>query len=456
MFTPRSPSTDDARARVLQLVRTHGWNATAFQTLETHYSYYFSGTDACVAYVDTGRAWVAAGAPIASKDTIASVASDFVRAAAAAGRRACFAATEDRMRVATGAEFRALTIGEQPVWDPREWPAILDSHRSLREQLRRARAIGVTVRLLPTDELDAPEMRRQLSRVVDEWLSSRQMAPMGFLVEVEPFTFPAFRRCFVAESEGNVIAFAGVVPVPARSGWFIEDLVRGSGAPNGTAELLTDAVMRWAAAEGSDWLTLGLAPLAGDITGLLRAARTSTSLFYDFDGLRRYKAKLRPDSWSPIYLMYPRTQTGLRTIADMLVAFSRGGLLRFGMRTLLRGPTSVLRLLAVLLVPWTIVLSLAPVSRWFPSSQVRLAWVAFDVAMCAGLFAALKWPSRALVTALAVAITGDAALTLVQAIVWNAPRSRGVVDDLIIGVACLAPMVAAVVLWGARRARMRG
>src|SRR6185369_738654 len=57
---------DPDAARVLPLLRRHGWNATSFQSLEEGFRYDFQGPDACVPYVDTGRAWVAAGAPIAS------------------------------------------------------------------------------------------------------------------------------------------------------------------------------------------------------------------------------------------------------------------------------------------------------------------------------------------------------------------------------------------------------
>ena len=41
---------------MLGLVARHGWNATAFQTLEAGYRYFFHGSDACVAYIDTGAA----------------------------------------------------------------------------------------------------------------------------------------------------------------------------------------------------------------------------------------------------------------------------------------------------------------------------------------------------------------------------------------------------------------
>jgi phosphatidylglycerol lysyltransferase len=79
----------DDRARVLSLVRRFGWNATSFQVLEPGYRYFFSDGDACVAYVDTGRAWVAAGAPLADDARFADVSAAFVGAGGAATRPAC-------------------------------------------------------------------------------------------------------------------------------------------------------------------------------------------------------------------------------------------------------------------------------------------------------------------------------------------------------------------------------
>jgi phosphatidylglycerol lysyltransferase len=144
---------------------------------------------------------------------------------------------------------------------------------------------------------------------------------MEFLVRLELFSFPDERRCFVAERDGRIVGVAGVVPVPARAGWFIEDLVRDPSAPNGTGELLIDGVMRWAAAQGSGWLTLGLSPLAGEVSPLLRAVRRSGSVLYDFSGLQRFRAKLEPGYWMPIYLSYPRQQRGFRSLLDALAAF---------------------------------------------------------------------------------------------------------------------------------------
>ena len=93
----RSRDADDLgeRARVLALLREHGWNSTSFQVLEPGFRYWFD-QDACVAYVDTGSAWVVAGAPIAPLERFADIADAFLAAARSAGRRASFFGTEPR------------------------------------------------------------------------------------------------------------------------------------------------------------------------------------------------------------------------------------------------------------------------------------------------------------------------------------------------------------------------
>jgi phosphatidylglycerol lysyltransferase len=280
------------------------------------------------------------------------------------------------------------------------------------------------------------------------------MAPMEFLVRLELFSFSQDRCCFVAERGGQIVGVAGVVPVPAREGWFVEDLVRDPAAPNGTGELLIDSVMRWAAQQGSSWLTLGLAPLAGDVSPLLQAARRSGSLLYDFRGLRSFKAKLEPEHWMPIYLSYPPTQSAWRSLVDALEAFTRGGFWGFGWRTLARGPVAVVRLLALLLLPWTLLLALAPVERWFGYTWIKWSWVVFDVLVAVGLFRFLYKRSTASLTPLAVAVSLDALVTPLEAWWWNVPRATGALDYVVIAAACLAPLLASVVLWGARRSRL--
>jgi len=446
---PSCSTTDSVRA----LVRRFGWNATAFQVLEPGYQYLFVGADACVAYVDTGTAWVAAGAPLADEGRFAEVTAAFVAAARQARRRACLFATEERFvsRVA----LRRLAIGEQPIWDPALWPETLKRNRRLREQLRRARAKEVQVRAIPAAELLAPSSatHAEIAALVSQWLRARELAPMGFLVQAEPLTFLPEQRVFVAAHQGTLVGLLAMSPIYARGGWLLQRLVRAEGAPNGTVEALIDQAMRAAASDGARLVTLGLAPLAGRVAAPLRFARRAGRALFDFEGLRSFKAKLRPTHWDRVYLSFPPGQSAARSVADVLTAFARGGLLRFGLRTLLRGPAILVYLLAVLLIPWTALLACADTEIWFPHPAVKWFWVAFDIGLAAALYVLQRrWYDR-LALIVAIAIGADAVSTMVEAWVWNLPRAATLGARLVLIVATAAPAIAFGVLWRARLRR---
>ncbi|HXU64200.1 MAG TPA: phosphatidylglycerol lysyltransferase domain-containing protein, partial [Polyangia bacterium] len=244
---------DEDRARALALLREHGWNATSFQILEPGFRYWFDGPGVCVAYIDTGRAWVAAGAPIAPPHLVGTAAQRFVVAAAAQRRRACFFGTEERFASTT--PFEAMRVGEQPVWDPRLWDQTVNATASLRAQIRRAGAKGVEVRRFDPRLLAEAhgEARRDVDQLIARWQAAHPMPPMGFLVQMHLDSAIDERRFFAAYRDDSLVGFVSMVPVFARRGWFIEDLLRSPDAPNGTPELLVDAAMRTAAADGSTY-----------------------------------------------------------------------------------------------------------------------------------------------------------------------------------------------------------
>src|ERR1041384_6047826 len=198
--------------------------------------------------------------------------------------------------------------------------------------------------------------------------------------------------------------------------------------PTARGGVRTGAGWRAAPAEGIPYVTLGLVPLSGEVSPWLRAARRWGKSLYDFDGLRAFKAKLKPRAWDPIYLLYPTGRSGFVAMFDTLTAFSRGGLLRFGIETLLRGPAIVMRVLAVLLLGWTALLALPGAARWFPSPLWQWGWVGFDILLAASLFAlSYRWRAE-LADLIATAVTADAVLTLAQAIVFDLPRRRDWLD----------------------------
>lgn len=464
-----APVRDDARA--LALIQRHGRTATAFRALGAGLEHWFltdaEGDRGLVAYSRTPGAMVSAGEPVAAPHDAIAVAEAFVVFAASERCRVSFFATEGIL--AASPRFRRVMLGEQPVWDPQSWADHVAHHRSLREQLRRARAKGVVVQTFDADAMREPMHRASLERLIDRWFAARPMARMGFLVDVDVFAWLSHRRSFVAMRAGVPVALLSIVPVPTREGWLFEHLLRDPDAPNGTAELLVHHAMLRLASDRVSWVTLGLAPLTGPVSGWLRTMRRWSRPLFNFDGLASFKRKLRPQGWEPIYLAYPREQSSVRAMIDGLRAFAGGPLWRFGARTLIRGPSVLLHALEWLLVPWTILLALAPTSPWFPSRAVQGAWVLFDVLLLFGL-RALRAKERATGTparhvsrrvsrrdawqlslALAIAVSVDAVLTITQAVWWNRTAIHDATGWSIVLLACLGPSLASVMLWGAAR-----
>ena len=450
-----SPS-DPSCARALALLRRHGDDPTSFQILEPGLQYWFDDDEAVVAYTDTGAAWVTVGEPVCDQARRADVVTRFAEAARAVGRRVRFFHVSAAF---TG--LAALThthVGELPVWDPGDWEANVKRTRSLREQLRRARAKGVRTRLVDGEEFDDPAapLRIACDRLIARWLGGRGMSELKFMVRLAPYGYANERRYAIAEQGDQLRGVAVAIPIYKRGGWFIEDLLRDPDAPNGTAELLVDTLMRHFAESGSRYATLGLAPLAGEVRPLLAATRHYTARLYNFPGVRSFKDKLRPGHWEPVHLAYPRGELGFLAMRDVLAAFAPAGLLRFGLQTLVHQRTLATGLLATLLVPWTMGLMLIDTATWFPSAGIQRAWVAFDVLLIGLMFALVRrW--RAPLAVLVVALTSaDALLTTLQVLLWNVWTTRTAAAWLLVALGCTGPLLAATFFWSVRRVAMRG
>jgi phosphatidylglycerol lysyltransferase len=449
---------------VLELLRRFGREATSFQILEPGLSYWFWRTEvaqaevdvAVVAYADTGTAWVSAGEPVCEPAILAEVVTRFARSAQLQHKNVRFFHVSEAFL--THSQLSSTHIGELPVWDPRQWEVTLKSTKSLREQLRRAHAKGVTTRIVPGAEIavKGSPVRAQCDALIARWLAGRGMGELKFMVRLHPYGFPCERRYALAEQAGRVIGLAVAVPVYARNGWFVEDLLRDPRAPNGCAELLVDTLMRQFVGEGAAYATLGLAPLAGEVRPLLALTRHYTTRLYNFPGVRSFKEKLRPQRWDPVFLAHPRGELGLLAMRDVLAAFAPGGLVRFGLETLVHQRTLATFVLALLLVPWTIALALVDTATWFPSRGLQLAWTALDVLLIGLMFSLVRrW--RARVAALVGALTlGDALLTTVQVLLWNVWTARSALAWSLVLLGCAGPLLAATFFWSTRRVAMHG
>jgi hypothetical protein len=191
-------------------------------------------------------------------------------------------------------------------------------------------------------------------------------------------------------------------------------MLRGADAPNGTTELVLDLALRTIAGDAA-WATPGLTPLAGPIAWWLRAARTVTTPLYDFDGLRRFRARLSPARWIPVWLVWDRGPAWL-VLLDVLRAFACGPLTMFAWRSLTRHPNGPPWAVALPLVPWTGMLlgllSAGAAGILGFSAPALAGWLIFDVGLAWLLFRAARRPHRRSLGLLALAAAIDAAISV--------------------------------------------
>ena len=277
---------------------------------------------------------IVAGAPVCAAERIDAVAEEFGADAARAGHRVCYFGAGARLEAIFSARggHALVLLGAQPVWDPREWPSVMARRASVRAQVHRARNKSVAVAEWSAARAGSSA---ELRRCLTEWLASRGLPTLHFMVEPDTLGRLADRRVFVAERGGRVVAFLIASPVPAREGWLVEQLVRGRDAPNGAAELLVDAAMRTVGASGSRYATLGLSPLSrrSGVRGgpeplwlamTLRWVRAHGRRFYNFEGLDAFKSKFAPMAWEPIYAIGAGPRFRPRELYAIAGAFSRG------------------------------------------------------------------------------------------------------------------------------------
>ncbi|HTU43552.1 MAG TPA: DUF2156 domain-containing protein [Bryobacteraceae bacterium] len=317
-----------------ELVLSYGWNSTSYQILNPGINHWFSPTmRAVVGYIRKGNVFNVAGAPVCHPHFLPAVCAEFEAAADRQRCRVCYVCAEDRLHdlFATSANHAAIVIGAQPVWNPQTWHYIIQRQASLRAQLNRSRNKGVIIETISPDQMVS---HRGVRRVLREWIASRRLPPLSFLVEPDVLDgVMQDRVSLVAMRHGNPIAFLVASPVVAKNGYLIELLARSPYAPNGVSELLINAAMRLFASENCSYITLGLVALATAarremhlnpiwLRAAMNFARAHANRFYNFRGLEQFRLKMLPDRWETIYAISNERSFSPRTLYSMGASFS--------------------------------------------------------------------------------------------------------------------------------------
>ena len=284
--------------------------ANAVLTGDKHVMFSESGRSFLM-YQVQGRSWVALGDPVGPTDEAEELVWRFRELSDEHGGRVVFYQTAaDRLPLYVDLGLAAMKIGEEARVPLDTFSLEGSSRGELRTARRRAERDKATFEVVPVAEV--PGIIPALRTISDAWLKDKATAEKGF--SVGSFSERYVRNFPVAlvRRDGEPVAFATLWP-SAHQEELAVDLMRfNADAPPGTMDYLFVELLLWAKAQGYATFNLGVAPLAGLERHPLAPAwhRIGNFVFrhgehfYNFEGLRRYKAKFHP-TWEPKYLVAP-------------------------------------------------------------------------------------------------------------------------------------------------------
>src|SRR5882672_6493825 len=308
----------DPTGELLRLQTLYGYNPHSLVSIAPGAMLWSSpDTDGAVIYGEFGRVWLAAGDPLAPLEDMAELARQFAAFAKKKNRVVAFVpTTAEFARTVVPRDFIAVKVGASPYFDLQTWNPRGDSGKKIRAGVNQARRSGVAIEVVP-EGIDA-ELKKETAELCMHWLGSRRAATnFGWLVALDPFLHSEYKKYFAARVNGKLVGFLAASPIPARRGWYLEDVLREPDAPQGTATLLVVEALANLKAEGAALATLGTSPLTTDgpvdiptehrvISRALDVASRRLGGFYNFEGLRRFKGKFVPSWWESEYALAQR------------------------------------------------------------------------------------------------------------------------------------------------------
>lgn len=331
---------------LLRLQKLYGYNAHSLVGISESAKKWFDfKTQSGLTFTEHGKIRLVAGEMLGAEENLQLAVSRFVEQARADKKLVAFLPTTERFaRAVAPLGFEAVKIGASPYFDLRTWNPRGNKAKKMRAGVNQARRADVSVEQIFQRNL---AFCQEVFDLCESWSNTRRATiKFGWLFELEPFQHAEYKKFFAARnSEGKLVGLLAASPIPARSGWYLEDVLRYENSPNGTTDLLVYEALKILAGEGAKLATLGTSPLARDGADSLLDGKHALSKkilnfsgenfesIYNFKGLRHFKGKFVPDWWESEYALVPKGFLVAPRVANALAhAVLPDGLLRLFLR----------------------------------------------------------------------------------------------------------------------------
>ncbi|WP_417267496.1 bifunctional lysylphosphatidylglycerol flippase/synthetase MprF [Celeribacter baekdonensis] len=275
-------------------------------------------------------AWVALGDPVGPETEAHDLAwAFFEQAQRANGRPVFYEVSETYLPLWIEMGLSLHKIGEEAVVVLKDFSLSGSKFKTMRAAYNKKQREGLVLEMLSPPHSDA--VFTEIEAISTAWLSGKTGREKGFSVGrfdrayLDHFPLAVIRR------EGRIVAFANVL-APGDGTRVAIDLMRYLPAEaSGMMEFLFLSLIEHMREAGAEEFSLGVAPLSG--LSPRPTARMWNSLgrmmfehggaFYNFEGLRSFKQKFRPD-WRPRYIAVPPGYAPMRAMANVALLISGG------------------------------------------------------------------------------------------------------------------------------------
>ncbi|MGW8171548.1 MAG: phosphatidylglycerol lysyltransferase domain-containing protein, partial [Stutzerimonas stutzeri] len=264
--------------------------------------------DAFIMFGVQGRSWICLFDPVGNPKSYTDLVWRFVESARAAGCRAVFYQVSPALLShCADAGLRAFKLGELAIVHLKNFEMKGGKWANLRQTASKAVRDGLDFEIIET--ADVPQVYDELKAVSDAWLGHHNTREKGFSLGAFDRDYVLSQPVAVLRVEGRIVAFANLLVTDTLQEGSI-DLMRFSpDAPKGSMDFLFVRIIEHLRDKGFQTFNLGMAPLSGMSKRSVSPVwdRVGGALFehgerfYNFKGLRAFKAKFHPE-WEPRYL----------------------------------------------------------------------------------------------------------------------------------------------------------
>jgi phosphatidylglycerol lysyltransferase len=267
--------------------------------------------DAFLMYGRMRRSWIAMGDPVGPEASARELAWRFRELADRYDGWCVFFEVRPEQRALYAELGLTLTpLGEEARVELTGFSLDTPAHRDLRQACAKLRRAGCRFEIIDTEHL--PAVLPALEAISQAWLARKATSEKGFSNASFDRDYLARFPAAVVRRGSEIIAFANLWLGAEREELSVDLMRHRPDAPNGTMDLLFSELLLWGRAQGYRWFNFGMAPLAGLHAHPEPSVWTRVGAFvyrhaehfYNFEGLRRYKAKYGP-VWTPRYLASP-------------------------------------------------------------------------------------------------------------------------------------------------------